>query len=1068
MPKREDIQKILILGSGPNIIGQGGEYDLAALQACQALHNQGYSLTVVNSNPATVSTFQDMAEATYIEPLTVKSLTRIIAAKRPDALLPICGGQAALNLTFKLKQARILDEYSVEILGFPFKSLKCCEDRLLFKQTMQQLDFNMPKSLMINSVQGAEKIADQLNYPSLIRACFTTGGTGSSLAYNREELQTLTARALNTGYLDQALIENSLLGWQEFELELIRDVQNQTLTLCTLENIDPVGIHSGDSICVSPWQTIDPGLQNKLQDMAARIADRLQLTGSMHIKFAYDRQSQTIMPISINLRCSRISAISSKMSGIPVAGIASLLASGLTLDEISFFNSSSLDTFKIDPDLVLVKFPNWDFDKFKDAENKLGPQMRSVGEALGLGANFKEALQKALTCITELETETSVCQDDLADYNAEDIFIQTGWPTSRRFFLLLEALARNIVPDKLSEKTSIHPWFIAKLQEIVATKQELGHFDLHNLNKTILAKAKENGISDVHIASILKTSAAKIRNIRENFGLKPFFKDIASNNNAKTQATFYSTCHTHESKTVARQNTVLVLGSGSNRIGEGTGFDTCSYQAGIALGKSDFRSVFVNCNPRAVSTAPDVFDRIYLEPLSAEHLLNICEQEKPQGMIVQFGGNQALQAACALKDKAPAVLGTSLKSMQHGERPELFRNLLKDLGIPQPKSAPASSIEEALDIAQDIGFPLFIKPAQMQASDKNEIILNQEMFDDFFSSHADIANKLPLWIEEFLEFAIEVEADVLADGQDAFVPAIMEHIELAGVHPGDCTWVSPPLSTPPRHMETISTYARNIVQALNIKGLMNIRCAILGDTVYVLEIIPRASRTIPLVSKLCNLDMIALSIRIILGSSLAELGLKQPYLPYYAVKKPAFPFEMLPEVDPLPGTQMQSTGEVMGMSESFGLAFYKAQQATSRSLPLEGSIFLSVTDYDKPSILEPARLFREMGFKLLATEGTCNFLEEYGIRAEPLRKIGAGRPTILDVIKNDQVQLLVNVPTGQKGQKDNARIRKAALEHYLPVISTPADALVAARGILARKQNKIKAISLQELHKMIR
>jgi carbamoyl-phosphate synthase large subunit len=1069
MPKRKDMNKILVIGSGPNNIGQGGEYDLAALQAYQALQQQGYSLVLVNSNPATASTFQQGAKNTYLEPLTLKSLTRIISTELPEAILPLCGGQAALNLVFKLHQSGILEKYSVQILGFPFESLQCTENPVLFQQSMQHLNYNTPGSIKIDSVEEAEDLAEEIEYPSLIRSSYTIGGAGTNLVYNREELGVLAERAFNSSILKQASIETSLCGWQELELELLRDSRNNCIPLCLLENIDPVGVHSGDSICVYPCQTIDSAIQDQLQEMALHIADYLQVTGNMHVKFAYERQTGTVMPLAVNLRSSRLSALCSKIHGLSVAGISALLACGATLEEIPPAYLQDLKSIKTDTKTTLVKFPKWDFGKFKDAEDKLSPQMRSVGEAIGLGTNFKEALQGAISCVRAQEGGTSLLEPaHLKQLTNEDLFIQAGWPTSQRFFVLFEALRRNMEPAALSEKSGIHSWFLNQVLEIIQTEKEISRFNTHSLDKETMLKAKKTGLSDKNLATILKDDESKIFDIRKKFKLQPGFKSLPAHQNPSTQSSFYFSYAGLETPPSPIQNSVLVLGGGANKIGEGTGLDTCCYQAGLALKNNSRASIFANCSPKAVSTAPDVFDRSYLGPLCPENIRDICEHERPLGLIVQFGGSLPLQVAQTLQKENLPILGTSLASMHCAESPELLHKLLLDLSIPQPRAGLASSAQEALPLAKNIGFPLLAKPGKRHSAEKIETILDQDMLDEFISLQEKISNEHPVWMEEFLEFAIEVEADVLADGQEAFVPAIMEHVELAGVHPGDCTWVSPPLSTPPRHMETIRTYARNIVRELQIKGLMNIRCAILGDTVYVLQVLPRASRTVPLISKLCNMDLIEIATKIILGNSLAELNLKTPYIPYYGVKKPVFPFEMLPEVDPVLGPEMQSTGEVLGISESFGLAFFKAQKATSRSLPLQGSIFLSVTDYDKPSILEPARLFREMGFKLIATEGTRDFLEQYGIEAELVRKLGAGRPTILDAIKNDQVHMLVNVPTGKKGQKDNARIRKAAVEHYIPFISTPADALVAARGISARKQNQIKATSLQEFHDLIR
>ena len=1066
MPRREDIHKILIIGSGPIIIGQACEFDYSGTQACKALRSLGYEVLLVNSNPATIMTDPEMADVTYIEPLNRNVLTEIIARERPDALLPNLGGQSGLNLSSELHRAGVLDRYNTKVIGVNVDAIERGEDRLAFKKTMDRLGIDMPRSQTVQRVEDAEKAAEDLGFPVVIRPAYTMGGTGGGLVYNMEELRRVATRGLAASLVHQVLVEESVLGWEELELEVVRDAKNQMITVCFIENVDAMGIHTGDSYCTAPMLTVDEETQRRLQQHAYAIVEAIEVIGGTNIQFAHEPDTGRLVAIEINPRTSRSSALASKATGFPIARVSALLAGGLTLDEIPYWRDGTLEKYTPSGDTVVVKFARWAFEKFEGVDDVLGTQMRAVGEVMSLGKTYKEAFQKAIRSL-EIDRYGLGFARNFHRMTLEQLFAALSTPSSERQFQIYEALRKGADIERLHEITHIKPWFIEQMKELVDLEEQILACRGRQLPEALLLQAKRDGFADRYLADLLGCSESRIRGQRASVGCKQGWDSVAVSG-VEDAAYYYSTYNASDRVAVSEGNKILVLGGGPNRIGQGIEFDYCCVHAAFAIREAGYEAIMINCNPETVSTDYDTSSKLYFEPLTVEDVLSIYEKERPAGVIVQFGGQTPLTLSAELAAAGVHILGTSPNTIDLAEDRDRFRQIMRTLGIPQPESGMAGTIEEAREVAAGIGFPLMVRPSYVLGGRAMEVVQDEEMLQQYLTAAVEISPRRPILIDRFLDNAIEAEADAIADGTDAFVPAVMEHIELAGIHSGDSACVMPPISIAPKHLETIYEYTRKIAVALDVVGLMNVQYAIFENTVYVLEANPRASRTVPVVSKVCGISMARLATQIMLGKKLSELDLKPLLIPHYGVKESVFPFNMFPEVDPLLGPEMRSTGEVLGLSHSYGRAFFKAQEATQSPLPLDGVVLFTIADRDKTAALEPVRLFRDLGFRVLATKGTHEFLSQNGVESEPVHKIGFGRPDLVDAIKNGEIQLMVNTPSGRRSTRDSSEVRKAAIKYRIPYITTTAAAIAAAKGIAARREGTPKVRSLQEYHARIR
>jgi carbamoyl-phosphate synthase large subunit len=1065
MPKREDINKVMIIGSGPIIIGQACEFDYSGTQACKALRQLGYEIVLVNSNPATIMTDPGTADVTYIEPLNLKTMTKIIAKERPDALLPNLGGQSGLNLATELADAGVLEKYDVKVIGVQLDAIKRGEDRSAFKETMDRLSIEMPRSEIAHSLEEAENIAQELGRPVVIRPAYTMGGTGGGIAYNMDEVRMIASRGLSVSLVGQVLIEEAVVGWEELELEVVRDAKNQMITVCFIENVDPMGVHTGDSYCTAPMLTISPELQKRLQDYSYAIVEAIEVIGGTNVQFAHDPKTGRVVVIEINPRTSRSSALASKATGFPIALISSMLAAGLTLDEIPYWRDGTLERYTPSGDYVVVKFARWAFEKFAGVEDKLGTQMRAVGEAMSIGKNYKEAFQKAIRSL-EIGRYGLGFAKNFHDQSLDELTGLLSEPSSERQFIMYEALRKGATVDQLFDKTKIKQWFIEQMQELVELEEQILQFKGKPLPDDMLKRAKKDGFADRYLAQILEVSETEIRKQRLSLGLAEAWEPVPVSG-VEDAAYYYSTYNAPDSVPSSDRRKIMVLGGGPNRIGQGIEFDYCCVHAAFSLRDEDVETIMVNCNPETVSTDYDTSDKLYFEPLTVEDVLSIYDKEKPEGIIAQFGGQTPLNIAGQLAEAGVKILGTSPATIDLAEDRDQFRKIMEELNIPQPEAGMASTLDQALAIAAEIGYPLIVRPSYVLGGRAMEIVHDDNMLARYVAAAVEISPERPILIDKFLKNAIEAEADAIADGTDAFVPAVMEHIELAGIHSGDSACVIPPVSIPRKHIETINEYTRKIAIAMNVVGLMNIQYAIADDIVYVLEANPRASRTVPIVSKVCNINMAGIATKVMLGKKISELDLAVRPLPHYGVKEAVFPFNMFPEVDPLLGPEMRSTGEVLGMARSFGLAFYKAQEATQQELPTEGTVLITVGPDDKPAVLETAQHFSQLGFKILATEGTHIFLEQHGIKAEMILKLHEGRPNIVDAIKNGDIHLVINTPSGKMSQFDDSYIRKEAIMNKIPYITTLTAAVSTARGIKAFREGKEEVCSLQQYHEDI-
>ena len=1053
----------MIIGSGPIVIGQACEFDYSGTQACKALRELGYEIVLVNSNPATIMTDPKTADITYIEPLNLATMTKIIDKERPDALLPNLGGQSGLNLSAELAKAGVLDKYGVKMIGVELAAIIRGEDRIAFKETMNKLGIDMPQSEAVYNVEDAEKVASRLGYPVVIRPAYTMGGTGGGLVYNVEELRTIASRGIAASLINQILVEESVLGWEELELEVVRDAKNQMITVCFIENVDAMGVHTGDSYCTAPMLTIDTELQKKLQEYSYRIVEAIKVIGGTNVQFAHDPKSGRVVVIEINPRTSRSSALASKATGFPIALISAKLAAGLTLDEIPYWRDGTLEKYTPSGDYVVVKFSRWAFEKFKGAEDKLGTQMRAVGEVMSIGKTYKEALHKAIRSL-EIGRYGLGFAKDFHQKSLGELMELLGEPSSERQFIMYEALRKGADVQQLYQKTYIKPWFIQQMKELVELEEEILQFKGKTIPDELLIKAKKDGFSDRYLAQLIGASEKEIRQKRTQLDMVEGWEPVQVSG-VENAAYYFSTYNAiDKSSSSSSKRKVMVLGGGPNRIGQGIEFDYCCVHAAFTLRDEGYETIMVNCNPETVSTDYDTSDKLYFEPLTVEDILSIYEKEKPEGVIAQFGGQTPLNIAAELERAGVKILGTTPETIDLAEDRDRFRSIMKKLNIPMPESGMATNLDEALTIAGRIGYPLMVRPSYVLGGRGMEVVYDEQMLMEYMAAAVGVTPDRPILIDKFLDNALECEADAIADGSDAFVPSIMEHIELAGVHSGDSACVIPPISITPQHIETINTYTKKIARELNVVGLMNMQYAIAKDVVYVLEANPRASRTVPLVSKVCNISMARLATQVILGRKLKELNIKHKAIPHFGLKEAVFPFPMFPEVDPLLGPEMRSTGEVLGIADSFGLAFFKAEEAAQQMLPEKGTVLITVSQKDAPTLLDVAQQFKELGFKIKATRGTREFLNSKGIESEFILKMYEGRPNIVDGIKNGEIQLVINTPAGKLSQYDDSYIRKTAIKYRIPYITTLAAASAAARGIAAHRKGSSGVRSLQSYH----
>ncbi len=1036
MPKREDINKVLIIGSGPIIIGQACEFDYSGTQAVKALRNLGYEIVLVNSNPATIMTDPEIADVTYIEPLNVKRLEQIIAKERPDALLPNLGGQSGLNLCAELAKEGVLEKYNVQVIGVQVDAIERGEDRIEFKKSMDEIGIEMARSEVSYSVDEALSIADRLGYPVVLRPAYTMGGAGGGLVYNKEELKTVCARGLAASLVGQVLVEESILGWEELELEIVRDSKGQMITVCFIENIDPMGTHTGDSFCAAPMLTISKELQARLQDAAYRIVDSVKVIGGTNVQFAHDPVSDRIVVIEINPRTSRSSALASKATGFPIALVSAMLAAGLTLDEIECGKYGTLDKYVPDGDYIVIKFARWAFEKFKGVEDKLGTQMRAVGEVMSIGKTYKEAFQKAIRSLETGRYGLGFAKD-YNNKSKEELLRMLAHPSSDRHFIMYEALRSGASVEEIHEATKVKRYFIEQMKELVTEEEALLAKKGFLPSDEALVSAKKNGFSDKYLSKLLEIPEADIRARRTELGVTQAWEGVHVSS-TKDSAYYYSTYNAPDKNPVStNRKKIMILGGGPNRIGQGIEFDYCCVHAALALKKLGFETIIVNCNPETVSTDYDTSDKLYFEPLTLEDVLSIYQKEQPVGVIAQFGGQTPLNLAAELEKNGVKILGTPPSVIDLAEDRDQFRAMMDKLGIPMPESGMATTVEEALAIANRIGYPVMVRPSYVLGGRGMEVVYDDGSMEGYMKAAVGVTPDRPILIDRFLNHALECEADAISDGTHAFVPAVMEHIELAGVHSGDSACIIPSVHITPENVATIREYTKKIAEEMHVKGLMNMQYAIENGRVYVLEANPRASRTVPLVSKVCNIRMVPLATEIITAELTSRPSpvpaLKEQHIPYYGVKEAVFPFNMFPEVDPVLGPEMRSTGEVLGLSTYYGEAFYKAQEATQTKLPLSGTVLISVNRKDKPEVVEIAGLFKEAGFKILATGTTCDLITEAGIPAERVKKLYEGRPNILDLITNGDISLIINSPIGKESMHDDSYLRKAAIKEKVQI-----------------------------------
>ncbi len=1079
MPRRTDIKSVLVIGSGPIVIGQACEFDYSGTQACKALRAEGLRVILVNSNPATIMTDPEMADSTYVEPLTPELAEQIIAKERPDAVLPTVGGQTALNLAVALAERGILEKYGVKLIGASIEAIKVAEDRLLFKNAMKDVGVDVPRSGVARTMDEALAFVEDVGFPAIIRPSFTMGGVGGGIAYNIEEFKDIAGRGLSLSPVHEILVEESVIGWKEFELEVMRDVADNFVVICSIENIDAMGVHTGDSVTVAPALTLTDKEYQRMRDMARRIIRRVGVeTGGSNIQFAINPDDGRIVAIEMNPRVSRSSALASKATGFPIAKIAAKLALGYHLDEIpNDITRLTPASFEPTIDYIVVKFPRWNFEKFPQADKTLTTQMKSVGEAMAIGRTFKEAFMKAVRSLEHSSRDASLFParpDDRSAEEEDDTSLRARLvvPNDRRMWAVFRALGRGYTVEQLHELTHMDPWFLTQFAEIVELRQMAALGEFREMSTDMLRTLKRAGFGDPDIAAVFGVSESLVRQRRIEDGLLPAYKRIdtcAAEFESFTPymyGTYEQVCESNP--TPAKK--VIILGSGPNRIGQGIEFDYCCCHAVFGLRKEGFETVMVNCNPETVSTDYDTADRLYFEPLTFEDVMAVIEKEQSAGAevacVVQFGGQTPLKLALALQEAGVTILGTSPDSIDLAEDRERFSRLLWDLGIPQPESGTAVSRDEARKVAERVGYPVVVRPSYVLGGRGMAIVFDSQSLDRYMSGAVDVSHDRPVLIDRFLEDAFEFDVDAVVDGSGAVViGGIMEHIEEAGIHSGDSSCVVPPFLVQDKHVVTMRDYTRRIGRALNVVGLMNIQFAMKDDVVYVLEVNPRSSRTVPYISKATGVPLAQVAARVAAGKRLAELGYTEDLRPVGVfVKSPVFPFVRFQGVDTLLGPEMKSTGEVMGGSDSFGVAFIKAMQGAGQGLPESGCVFISVNDNDKPAVLGVARDLAQLGFTLSATKGTAAFLQQNGLEVDVMFKVNESRPNIADQIVNGKIDLVINTPLGRDSYFDDRALRRAATNAGVPCITTLTGAAAAVQAIRALRTNGLSVRSLQDYY----
>ena len=1073
MPKRTDINKILIIGSGPIVIGQACEFDYSGTQACKALRKLGYEIVLVNSNPATIMTDPETADVTYIEPLNVDRLEQIIAKERPDALLPNLGGQSGLNLCSELHTAGVLDKYNVKVIGVQVDAIERGEDRIEFKKAMDKLGIEMARSEVAYTVDEALAIAEKLDYPVVLRPAYTMGGAGGGLVYNKEELKVVCERGLAASLVGQVLVEESILGWEELEVEVVRDADNNMITVCFIENIDPLGVHTGDSFCSAPMLTISEDCQRRLKEQAFKIVESVEVIGGTNVQFAHDPVSDRIIVIEINPRTSRSSALASKATGFPIALVSAMLAAGLTLKDIPCGKYGTLDKYEPNGDYVVIQFPRFAFEKFKGVQDKLGTQMRAVGEVMSIGKTYKEAMQKAIRSLENGRYGLGHVKN-FDSLSKDELLRMLITPSSERHFIMYEALRAGATVEEIHNITKVKAWFIEQMKELVEEEEALMTCKGSLPSDEALISAKKHGFSDKYLSQILGVSEADIRAKRIELGVEQTWEGVHVSG-TQDNAYYFSTYNGEDKNPIKSDKPkIMILGGGPNRIGQGIEFDYCSVHAALALKKLGFETIIVNCNPSTVSTDYDTSDKLYFEPLTLEEVLSIYKKEQPVGVIAQFGGQTPLNLASDLEKNGVKILGTPPAVIDLAEDRDLFRAMMDKLGIPMPEAGMATTTEEAVKIAEEIGYPVMVRPSYVLGGRGMEVVYDRESVEKYMAAAVGVTPDRPILIDRFLKHALECEADAISDGTHAFVPAVMEHIELAGVHSGDSACVLPSVHISEENVETIKEYTKKIAEEMHVKGLMNMQYAIEDGKVYVLEANPRASRTVPLVSKVCNIRMVPLATEIVTaeltGRPSPVPALKEQDIPYYGVKEAVFPFNMFQEVDPILGPEMRSTGEVLGLSSSYGEAFFKAQEGTGSKLPMEGTVLISVNDNDKPEVVEVAKAFYDAGFQIMATGGTCALLNRNDIPARWVSKVTEGmRPNVVDQLTNGKIDLVINTPVGKDSVIDDSHLRKAAIKGKIPYITTMAAAKATAAGLTYLKSHETEEPkSVQALHASIK
>jgi carbamoyl-phosphate synthase large subunit len=1090
LPKRTDIKKILLIGSGPIIIGQACEFDYSGTQACKALREEGYKVVLVNSNPATIMTDPDMADATYIEPLTAEILEMIIKKERPDALLPTMGGQTALNLAVELAEKGILDKHGVELIGAKLKAIKKAEDRELFKKAMKKICLEVPKSAYVGSIRDGLDVIEDIGFPAILRPSFTLGGTGGGIAYNLEEYKELLEKGLKFSPVRQVLVEESVIGWKEYELEVMRDGKDNVVIICSIENFDPMGIHTGDSITVAPAQTLTDKEYQRMRDASIAIIREIGVdTGGSNIQFALNQETGRMVVIEMNPRVSRSSALASKATGFPIAKIAAKLATGLTLDEIP--NDITRETpasFEPTIDYVVTKFPRFAFEKFPEADPTLTTQMKSVGEVMSIGRTFKESLQKA---IRSLEISSYGLENLKVDISVIKAKLKT--PNAERVWYIAQAMREGMGIQEIYERTLIDPWFLHNMRQLVEMEEEMKGNSLPP--ETLLRKAKEFGFSDRRIAGLLKVGETDIRHLRQQHNIYPVYKmvDTCAAEFAAYTPYLYSTyekpyyriqytgCRMQDKENrescivnhasveneanPSSRKKVIILGSGPNRIGQGIEFDYCCVHAVFALKELGYETIMVNCNPETVSTDYDTADRLYFEPLTIEDVLNIVETERPEGVIVQFGGQTPLKLAVPLEKEGVKILGTSPDSIDRAEDRKRFRELLNRLKLKQAESDTALSVEDAVHAAEKIGYPAMVRPSYVLGGRAMEIVYDEKSLKEYMKRAVKASPEHPVLVDKYLEDAVEVDVDAISDGRDVIIGGVMEHIEEAGVHSGDSACSLPPHSLSIEIVEEIKRQTKALSKELNVIGLMNVQFAVKHHDIYILEVNPRASRTVPFVGKATGLPLAKIAAKVMVGNTLKELGLiRERHTKHIAVKEAVFPFDRFQGVDTILGPEMKSTGEVMGIDNNFGLAFWKSQISCGNRIPLSGKIFISLKDKDKPVSVPIVKKLLELGLSVIATRGTAMHLKGHGLDVDIVNKVAEGRPHIVDLIKNKEIHFVINTVSGTQAQKDSFSIRQSALQYRVPFTTTISGAIAAVNAIEMLKKKQVHIRSVQEYH----